>query len=498
MKKIIAIALVLIMVLSLSVAAFAAGTKTVYCKAPDDWTSCYVHAWGSSGDLTGGWPGAPATKDSSTGLWKYDVPAEATNVIFHNNAGTQTGDLVMPTDNKVKFDVAANAWSALDVDPIVVEQYYVAGTSSLCGEEWNAAGAANAMTKGSDGIWVKEYTNVAAGEHKFKITNGAWTSSWGDPTEAESNIVFTLTAAGKVTIKFNASTKVVTLIAGGETKEFNKTEGGEGEGTGTGTGEGTGTGTGEGTGTGTGEGTGTTDTSGNRTLTIKAPSAWSKVFIYTWEPNDLGDFPGSEVQKSGDVFKASIKKSMVNLVVSGEKADGTRQQTDNITLTTNGKDVTITIADDGKATVTYAGVKGKPAAEDPTTPLSVYRVVGNTDWLGNWNAASDNGRMHDMGNGVYRVNFDNVAPGTYEIKITKDGKWDNAYGTEDGQNYSFTVSEKCKITVDFTIKADGKHVIEVYGEGVSLGDVSMMSVVILMVLASVTAVVLVVNKKKFI
>ena len=112
MKKIIAIALVLIMVLSLSVAAFAAGTKTVYCKAPDDWTSCYVHAWGSSGDLTGGWPGAPATKDSSTGLWKYDVPAEATNVIFHNNAGTQTGDLVMPTDNKVKFDVAANAWSA--------------------------------------------------------------------------------------------------------------------------------------------------------------------------------------------------------------------------------------------------------------------------------------------------------------------------------------------------------------------------------------------------
>ena len=243
-------------------------------------------------------------------------------------------------------------------------------------------------------------------------------------------------------------------------------------------------------------------TTGNRNLTVKVPSSWTKVYIYTWEPEEYGTFPGGTINKSGDVYTASIKNSMVNLIVTGEKADTSLQQTPNITLTANGKNVTITVAEDGQPTVTYAGETAKPstgkdAAPDPTTPLSTYRVVGNTEWLGNWDAASDKGRMHDMGNGVYRVNFDNVAPGSYQIKITKDGKWDNAYGTEDGQNYSFTVSEKCKITVDFTIK-DGKGVIEVYGKGVSFGDVSMLSVVILMALASVTAVVLVVNKKKFI
>lgn len=243
--------------------------------------------------------------------------------------------------------------------------------------------------------------------------------------------------------------------------------------------------------------------SGNRTLTIKAPAAWTEVNVYTWNPEDLGGFPGAKAQKDGSVYKASIKNSIVNLVISGQdRGDTTRPQTANIALESNGKDVTITIADDNSHKIEYAGSSStgggrKPAAANPQGTLSNYRVVGNAAWMGSWDAASNLGQMVEVSTGVYRKNFENVAPGSYELKITKDGKWDNAYGVN-GQNYTFTVDTKCTITVDFKLQGN-TGVIEVYGTGVpATADISMLSVVVLLALASVTAVVLVVNKKKFI
>ena len=246
-------------------------------------------------------------------------------------------------------------------------------------------------------------------------------------------------------------------------------------------------------------------TNGKRTMTIKAPASWTKVCVYTWVDNphseEFGTYPGATVTKSGDVYKVEIKNNL-NFVITGYKQDTTSQKTGDIKLDANGKNVTVTVNEDGTFKVAYdgqssGGGSGKPPAPDPVGKASNYRVAGNADWMGNWKEDNSVGVMIEVEPGVYRKNFDNVAPGSYELKITKDGKWDNAYGAEDGQNYKFTVVEKCKITVDFTLK-DGKGVISVYGPGVSFGDVSMISVVILMALASVTAIVLVVNKKKFI
>jgi hypothetical protein len=244
-------------------------------------------------------------------------------------------------------------------------------------------------------------------------------------------------------------------------------------------------------------------TSGTRVLTVMAPSSWKEVHIYTWDPNDLGEWPGSKLTKTGDVYKADIKNSMVNLIVASEQqADTTYRQTGNIALETNGKAVTVTVNDDCTYKIEYAGGSStggnrKPAAPAPQGTLSNYRVVGNAAWMGSWDAASNLGQMIEVSTGVYRKNFENVAPGSYELKITKDGKWDNAYGVN-GQNYTFTVDTKCTITVDFKLQGN-TGVIEVYGTGVpSTADISMLSVVVLLALASVTAVVLVVNKKKFI
>ena len=397
---------------------------------------------------------------------------------------------------------------AVSAAPAGLNSLAVVGSGIPGVAEWNPADAAGDMTEVSEGIFEKTLDCTAGTSMKLKIAgNDAWDDNWNfgsativlgqkaDLTNGSGSTDMDLTIAKackiKITVDLNglanggAATILVDEVTSGGNNGGNTT-----------------TTTTTAAPTTTQPTTTANTTTGNRTLTIKAPASWTKVYIYTWEPADLGDFPGSEVQKSGDAHKASIKKSLVNLVVSGDKADGTRQQTDNITLETNGKDVTITIADDGKATVTYAGGSSstgnrKPAAAAPQGNLSIYRVVGNAAWMGSWDAASNLGQMIDMGNGVYRKNFENVEPGSYELKITKDGKWDNAYGVN-GQNFTFTVDQKCTITVDFKLNGD-TGVIEVYGTGVpSTADIPMLSVVVLLALASVTAVILVVNKKKFI
>jgi hypothetical protein len=253
----------------------------------------------------------------------------------------------------------------------------------------------------------------------------------------------------------------------------------------------------------------TTAKPANRTLTVKVPSSWATVNIYSWEPEEHGAWPGSALQKSGDAYKTTIKSSTLKLVLSTTKADGTPQQTNNIILEDNGKNVTITVKDDATFDIKYDGqnaikrfdTETKPAATKVDGANSVYRVVGGGAWLGDWNAASDLGLMKEVETGLFRKNFTNVQPGTYELKITKDGKWDVSYGdgAEGKDNCKFTVDSACTITVDFYIKDDIGY-IRVYGEGVPpiTADISMVSVVVLMALASVTAIVLVVNKKKFI
>ena len=381
--------------------------------------------------------------------------------------------------------------------------------------EWNPADAAGDMTEVSEGVFTKTLDCAAGTSMKLKIAgNDAWDDAWnfGSATlvlgqkadltngPGSTDMALTVAKAGKITITVDVNP----MKDGGAATILVQ------EGTGTGGGNTTTTTQPTTTKPSTTQPTTTQPTTtkpaanGERTLTIKAPAAWTEVNVYTWEPEVFGTFPGAKATKSGDTYKTSIKNSVVNLVISGQdRGDTTRPQTANITLENNGKNVTITIADDNSFKVEYAGGSSstggnrKPAAAAPQGTLSNYRVVGNAAWMGSWDAASNLGQMVEVSTGVYRKNFENVAPGSYELKITKDGKWDNAYGVN-GQNYTFTVDTKCTITVDFKLQGN-TGVIEVYGTGVpSTADISMLSVVVLLALASVTAVVLVVNKKKFI
>lgn len=65
-----------------------------YDNSGTNWDSVNAYTWNDNGDLSGGWPGSPATRES--GNWyRYDVPIScdtAFRFIF-NNGSSQTGDL---------------------------------------------------------------------------------------------------------------------------------------------------------------------------------------------------------------------------------------------------------------------------------------------------------------------------------------------------------------------------------------------------------------------
>ena len=104
--------------------------------------------------------------------------------------------------------------------------YYVAGSSSLCGSNWSNNDANNKMTL-TDGVYVKSYANVPAGSHEFKITNGTWdnakgynkvnaaTSTPGYSGQGDGNISFVLANSTNITISYNESTDQITLKAEG-------------------------------------------------------------------------------------------------------------------------------------------------------------------------------------------------------------------------------------------------------------------------------------------
>lgn len=114
--------------------------------------------------------------------------------------------------------------TALFISIATFADYYVAGTSSLCGSNWSNNDANNKMTL-TNGVYVKSYANVPAGSHEFKITNGTWDNAKGawcvDASTSTpgytgtDNISFILLNATNITISYNESTDKITLKAEG-------------------------------------------------------------------------------------------------------------------------------------------------------------------------------------------------------------------------------------------------------------------------------------------
>ena len=97
--------------------------------------------------------------------------------------------------------------------------YTVAGApASVFVQEWTPSYTGNDMTLQSDGSYAKTFSNVAAGtEMHFKVcVNHDWGENYGAANsdlsaDTDGNCVYTKASAGNVTIKFNPSTKRISV-----------------------------------------------------------------------------------------------------------------------------------------------------------------------------------------------------------------------------------------------------------------------------------------------
>lgn len=118
---------------------------------------------------------------------------------------------------KVEFIYEEDVISA-EKDIEVKYSTFVAGTSNLCGSEWNSSDENNAMEE-VDGVFSKTYTDLSAGEYEFKVVyKGNWLgydkvdgSNSSDCMDKGGNIKFTLEGQATVTIFYDKSTDKIVL-----------------------------------------------------------------------------------------------------------------------------------------------------------------------------------------------------------------------------------------------------------------------------------------------
>ena len=414
-KRLLSFVIVLAMALSmLPLFTFAAdNTTTVYCQAPSGWSKCKAYWWGSKTGTNPSWPGVDMTQDEQ-GLWTFDVPSDATGLIFNNGSGTQTSDLKVPTDDKVMYVFSNRTWIQYSPPVPIEEAYFVAGSAGLCGVEWDPGAAANKMAdEDKDGIYTITYTGIAAGNYEFKVTNGTWDQSWGQ-NGGNANYKLAVTEDDTtVEIRFDSKTYQIEVVLNDKPTEPTTTEAIEG----------------------------TYFVAG----TMNGWNAKDAAFAMT---------------------EADGIYSITFVVAAGEHALKVTDGTWDNSWGGNGADgnYVFTTTDEGDVTVTFDGttvtVTGQYVVEEEKTELVINSVhaVGAPGLTGaDWDPTANEMTGAD---GIYTITFENIAAGTYEFKFAANGTWDinwaSGIAMESGTVYDAWFNAMGNSSV--TIPADGATV----------------------------------------
>ena len=309
--------------------------------------------------------------------------------------------------------VAVMCLSVLPFAAMAAGEYFVAGTASLCGSEWANNDPANKMQDNLDGTFSIIYTNVPAGNHSFKVTDGTWDNSW--PGE---NYVFGVTAACDVTITFNPADGSVSV---------------------------TGANVGASIDSGVYIVAGTGSLCGSEWSADDAANAMTKKADGTYSITFTGIAAGTHEFKVTDGSWTNSWPGQNYKLDLTEAAD--------VTITFNPSDKSINVSTTGSTGSTggstggnQQGTSGNPAPADATYIIAGTGALCGTDW----DTTNTMNTMIKNDNGTFTFTYPDVAKGNYEFKVT-DGTWDNAWPAE---NYKFGVSDTCDVTVTFN-PADG-------------------------------------------
>ena len=237
LKRVLSLVMAFVLVLGLVPAtAMAATPTTLYLTPNGDWRG--ANAWFAAYFFNNSektW--VKAADANADGIYEFAVPAGTwKNVIFTRmdpaktaldwgSKWNQTGDLTMPTGDKVHYKVPNGTWDGSKdgsnwsayTEP--APTFTVAGATGLCGTEWKADTAANDMTEVSSGKYQKVFENVAAGTYEYKITvNHSWDVSWG--VNGGNASVKVDEAGSTVTITFVPATKAITATVTAPVVEY--------------------------------------------------------------------------------------------------------------------------------------------------------------------------------------------------------------------------------------------------------------------------------------
>lgn len=115
-------------------------------------------------------------------------------------------DVVVNPEEAWLFPCYIVEGTELEEPEVVLSDYIVAGTSGLCGSEWDPADSANRMIDNGDGTYSITFKGVAVGSYEFKITKGSWAENWGIGGPNGSNVPVNVETISDVNITFNPTT----------------------------------------------------------------------------------------------------------------------------------------------------------------------------------------------------------------------------------------------------------------------------------------------------
>ena len=288
------------------------------------------------------------------------------------------------------------------------DNYFVAGTQSLTGYNWD--NTKNQMTP-SGSTYTITFDDVPAGEHKFKVVkNSNWDTCW-----PSSDYVLNTDAVHDVTVIFDPSTNNVSVqLDGAAMNDFYIVAGDSGLCNGI-----------------------------NWSTTDKTNEMKLDGSIYTITFEDV--LPGAYGFK---------------VVMNGSWDTAWPPSNYNIDVTAV-SDVTVTFdpsTNTANATITPTG--------EQVEIVNKYVVAGDEGLTGeSWNPSSETNEMAEDGE-VYKITFEDVTAGTYGFKIVKNGSWASSWPAE---NYSITLEGTADVTITFDPNGNSIDVAIVSG-GVAAPD----------------------------
>ena len=362
-----------------------ASTRTIYFKNTENWSTPYIYGWhdSSSTAVTSGWPGTKMTKVEGN-LYKATIPTTATNIIFNNNAGAQTANLVPSADNDT-YDLETGFWSTQG-EVVVADNYYLfytTNTGAYNGYDYRFIdGKATVNFSETAYVWITDSNGVQY------MTNG-WlgevSSAALKPLEALSDTPNKLMVpAGKVTFSMTNNTDGSITLSYTATGSSGGNEGGN-------------------------EGGSTATT---KTIYFNnSTKNWSKVNIYAWDDatgNYTGSWPGVAMTSiGGNIYSYEVPSGATKVIFNNGSA-----QTADLNIPTDSKNMY-----NGSSWSVYTG----ESVEEPEVETEYY-LFG---WINgaNYGCEEDYANMgeYKFVNGQLTVHF--YMDSYVGIKTTGNANW---------------------------------------------------------------------------